>query len=98
MSVKNVEAFFEQVAGDKALQSKLKALDRKVEESIIELAKIAAAEGFEFTPEDFAKARSKKRKISAREFRKVKGRSGGPVISPMAFSKLCLCEFPNNSY
>ena len=52
MSVNNVKAFFEEVEGNKVLQEKLKALDRKAEDSvkeaIAELIKIAA---FKSSPE-----------------------------------------------
>lgn len=102
MSVKNVMAFFEKVEGNKALQEKIKVLDWKVEdnekEAITELVKIASAAGFEFSLDDFAKARAEKRKISEDELKKVTGGPVGPAISPTSFSKLCLCQYPNVSY
>lgn len=102
MSVKNVGAFFEEVEGNKALQEKLKALGRKAanneKEAIAELVKIASAAGFEFTLDDFSKARSEKWKISADELKKVTGRPVGQVFWAFSFTKLCLCEYPSNSY
>lgn len=103
MSVKNVKAFFEKVEGDKVLQAKLKALGTKVrenrDEEMAEFLVIASAAGFEFTPDDIAKARSQKWKISADEFQTVAGgaqrtRGTGPVIVPWSFTKLCLCQYP----
>lgn len=102
MSVKNVKAFYEKVEGDKTLQAKLKALDRKAEDSvkeaIAELTKIASGTGFEFTIDDFFKAKSEKLETSTDELKKVTGHHVGQAISPLSFTKLCLCEYPDNSY
>jgi predicted ribosomally synthesized peptide with nif11-like leader len=105
MSAKNVKAFFEKVEKNKALQEDIKRLDKKAEdnekEAIAELVKIAYAAGFEFTLNDFIKARAEKRIISANELKKVPER---PVelaikpISPISFSKLCLCVYPSTSF
>ena len=74
MSAKNVKAFFEKVAEDKALQAKLRALDKKagIEKAIADLVKIASAAGFEFTAQDLAQARrAQARKLSASELKTV---------------------------
>jgi len=66
MSVKNVKAFYGKVEEDKALQAKLKALDKKAKEAqdavIGELVGIAKTEGFVFTPKDLFKVRSEQPK------------------------------------
>jgi predicted ribosomally synthesized peptide with nif11-like leader len=82
MSAKGVDAFFEKVAQDKALQAKLKALHKKTlketEEgkgrASAEVAKIAAAAGFKFTAKDLAGARGAKAKKPAKaELSEVSG-------------------------
>ncbi len=68
MTIRNVKAFFGKVEDDKGLQTKLKALDKKVKKAMDEamdaalnkIVAIAKAEGFEFTPQDLVKARSQK--------------------------------------
>ena len=102
MSVENVKAFFEKVEGDKALQAKLQALNAKAGENrdkeIAELLEIASAAGFEFTSDDFAKARSQKLGISEDEFKTVVVGGSFPYPGTRLFTKLCLCIFPDNSY
>jgi len=78
MSVSNVKAFFEKVAKDKALQVKLKALDKRAkenhDEAIAEIVKIASAAGIEFTPKDLAQARqARARKLTAAELQATAG-------------------------
>ncbi|MFZ5642574.1 MAG: Nif11-like leader peptide family natural product precursor [Bacillota bacterium] len=68
MSVIQVKAFFEKVEEDKALQEKLKALDKKAKKAldtaIDELVEIARMEGFIFTPQDLVDARNQKPETS----------------------------------
>jgi predicted ribosomally synthesized peptide with nif11-like leader len=64
MSVKSVKDFFEKVEADKALQAKLKALDKTAREAtdaaIGELVAIGKAEGFAFTAQDFIDAKTER--------------------------------------
>jgi hypothetical protein len=65
MATKNVDAFFEQVATDRALQAKLKSLHQKTLKGAqaikaaasADVVKIAAAAGFKFTARDLTGAR-----------------------------------------
>ena len=65
MPTKNVDAFFEKVATDKALQAKLKTLHQKALKDTeaskaaasADVVKIAAAAGFKFTARDLTGAR-----------------------------------------
>jgi hypothetical protein len=71
MSANNVKEFYAKVEGSKALQAKLQAMhkktvnedkakvDAKVAAGVV---KIAAAEGFEFTAKDLAKAHKEQAK------------------------------------
>lgn len=64
MSVKNVKAFFAKMEGDKELLAKVGALQKKVKENLAQatadLVKIASAAGFEFTADDYERARKHK--------------------------------------
>jgi predicted ribosomally synthesized peptide with nif11-like leader len=80
MAVKNVPAFFEKVAENKALQAKLKALGaahQKATENCLKktnaaLVKLAAAAGFKFTAKELTQVRgAKPRKSSRAELREV---------------------------
>jgi predicted ribosomally synthesized peptide with nif11-like leader len=81
MSVKSVKAFFDKVAKDKELQAKLKLLNDEAKDTldvaIAELIKIAKAEGFEFTADDYAKARAERSKLSPAELKSLTTREGG---------------------
>ena len=81
MSVKDVKAFFAEVATDKELQAKLKVLGKKAskaaEDSGAEIAKIAAAAGFEFSAKDLAQARKERaRKLSRADLQAIAGGAG----------------------
>ena len=87
MAAKDVKAFFAKVAEDKELQARLKALGNKAakaaEESAAEIAKIAAAAGFEFTPKDLAQARKERvRKLTKADLQAVAGGGGHCEGSP----------------
>jgi predicted ribosomally synthesized peptide with nif11-like leader len=62
MSRTNVDGFFEKVAGNKSLQAKLKALQKKTVteargKGAAALVKIASAAGFKFSAKDLAQVR-----------------------------------------
>ena len=62
MSEKSVKAFFAKMEGDKTLLAKVGALHEQAKKdlnvAIADLVKIGASEGFEFSAEDYAKART----------------------------------------
>jgi len=65
MAAKSVNQFFEKVAEDKSLQTKLNALQKKAvmeskEKASTEIVKIAAAAGFKFSAKDLAQANKAK--------------------------------------
>ncbi len=68
MSVKIVKEFFEKVAVDKELQTKIRKIDNEFKEayreaysnSLSKVAKIGAEEGFTFKPQDIVNARNEK--------------------------------------
>jgi predicted ribosomally synthesized peptide with nif11-like leader len=79
MSVEKVKAFFEKVERDKVLQAKLKALPKtvkKLDNTVIELVKIAEEAGFKFTPSDFASAKAQGSDLSQFEIIRVEGLPG----------------------
>ena len=77
----------------------MKALDANAQGAVGELVKIAGAAGFEFTAEDFAKAKAEKQKAPKNEFdKKTSGPANASKGSPTAYSKLCLCEYPSTSF
>jgi predicted ribosomally synthesized peptide with nif11-like leader len=81
MSEKNVKAFFEKMEGDKALLEKVGALHTKAKENldgaIAELVKIAASAGFQFTANDYSKARSNKHEQPASQDISAAAKLGG---------------------
>ena len=62
--MENVKAFFAKMEGDKALQAKVGALNKKAKENlneaIVDLVKIGSEAGFEFTADDYAEASTNK--------------------------------------
>jgi len=78
---KSAEAFFEKVAGSKALQAKLKALHQKTlketkrikDQASAEVVKIAAAMGFRFKLADLTQAR--KGEVSRAQLAQVVGQA-----------------------
>jgi predicted ribosomally synthesized peptide with nif11-like leader len=80
-----VKKFFEMVVKEKALQSELKALDKKANEALesvkSELVEIAKAAGFKFTLQDLEKARREEvKELSAHGKRLPAGCIGGGLI------------------
>lgn len=81
MASKSAEAFFEKVAGSKALQAKLKALHQKTlketkrikDQASAEVVKIAAAMGFRFKLADLTQAR--KGEVSRAQLAQVVGQA-----------------------
>lgn len=96
MSAKNVEQFFEKVAEDKALQTKLKVLHKETVKDVekakqaasAQVVKIAAAAGFKFTVKDLDKVRGAK-KLSKTELAEVRGQEGGCDYSTYSY---CVSE------
>jgi hypothetical protein len=100
MAAKSVDAFFEKVAGSKALQAKLKALHQKAlketkrikDQASAEVVKIAAAVGFRFKLADLTQAR--KGKASRAQLAEVVGQamdcSGGTYSYCTAQNWTCM--------
>ena len=65
MSAENVQAFYAKMEDDEALLAKVGGLHPKaqenMDEAVDELIKIAAAEGFEFTAEEYHETRKHER-------------------------------------
>ena len=71
MSVKSVDAFFERVAEDKSLRSKMNGLHVRIvrdsrQTSAAEIVRIASAAGFEFTAADWHRRRNAKAKKASK--------------------------------
>jgi predicted ribosomally synthesized peptide with nif11-like leader len=93
MSVKDVRAFYEKVAEDKALQTKVKALAEKVrsqeEAAVKEIVGIASAAGFRFTTADLESARKERiEKLSEQDLQAVAGGANVPAVGGICLINL----------